>query len=71
MTDVLAYAYLKLVLEEEFPETYLQFRNHGTLYYELTNVLELCAPLMKGLDESDRFLKYEVICTITDYLEEE
>jgi hypothetical protein len=58
-------------LEEEFLEIYLRFINHGILHYELTNILEICAPLMEGLDEDDRFLKYEVIGTIADYLQEE
>jgi len=71
MTDLLAYDYVKLVLEEEFLGTYLRFINHGILHYELTNILELCAPLMQGLDEDDRFLKYEVIGTISDYLRED
>jgi hypothetical protein len=71
MTDLIAYDYLRLVLEEEFLAVYLRFINHGILHYELTNILELCAPLMQGLDEDDRFLKYEVIGTIADYLQEE
>ena len=70
MTDSIAYDYVKLVLEEEFFRTYLRFSNHWILHYELTNILELCAPLIKGLDEDDRFLKYEVIGTIADYLQE-
>jgi hypothetical protein len=71
MTDLIAYDYLRLVLEEEFLAAYLRFINHGILHYELTNMLELCAPLMRGLDEDDRFLRYEVIGTIADYLQEE
>jgi hypothetical protein len=71
MTDLLAYDYLRLVLEEEFLETYLRFINNGILHYELTNILELCAPLMEGLDEDDRFLRYEVTGTISNYLLEE
>jgi hypothetical protein len=71
MTDLLAYDYVRLVLEEEFLATYLRFINHGILHYELTNILEVCAPLLKGLDEDDRFLKYEIIGTISIYLEEE
>jgi hypothetical protein len=70
MTDSIAYDYVKLILEEEFIRTYLRFANHGILHYELTNILELCAPLIKGLDEDDRFLKYEVIGTIANYLQE-
>jgi hypothetical protein len=70
MTDSTAYDYVKLVLEEEFFGTYLRFLNHGILHYELTNILELCSPLMQGLEEDDRFLRYEVIGTIADYLQE-
>jgi hypothetical protein len=71
MTDLLAYDYVRLIMEEEFLGAYLRFINHGILHYELTNILELCAPIVKGLDEDDRFLKYEVIGTIADYLQEE
>jgi hypothetical protein len=71
MTELLAYDYLRLVLEEEFLSTYLRFLNHGILHYELTNMLEICAPLMEGLDEDDRFLRYEVIGTIANYLQED
>jgi hypothetical protein len=71
MTESIAYDYLRLVLEEEFLAVYLRFINHGILHYELTNMLELSAPLMRGLDEDDRFLKYEIIGTIADYLQEE
>ena len=71
MTDLLAYDYVRLVLEEEFLEAYLRFINHGILHYELTNILEICAPLMEGLDEEDRYLRYEVTGTIADYLQEE
>jgi hypothetical protein len=70
MTDTIAYDYLKLMLEEEFLEAYLRFSNHGILHYELTNILELCAPLMEGLDEDDRFLRYELIGNIANYLQE-
>lgn len=71
MSDSLAYDYVKLLLEEEFLQTYLRFSNNGILRYELTNILELCAPLIKGLDEDDRFLRYEVTGTIADYLQED
>lgn len=71
MTDLTAYDYLRLVLEQEFLEAYLRFVNHGILHYELTNIQEICAPLLAGLDEDDRFLRYEVIGTIADYLQEE
>lgn len=66
-----AYDYVKLVLEEEFYHHYLRFLHNGILHYELTNIQELCAPLLQGLEEDDRFLRYEVIGTIAIYLEEE
>ncbi len=71
MNQAIAYAYVKLVLEEEFLESYLRFSSNGILYYELTNILEVCAPLLEGLDEDDRSLRYEMIGTIATYLEEE
>ena len=70
MLDTIAYDYVKLLLEEEFVENYLRFSNNGILRYELTNILEVCAPLIKGLDEDDRFLRYEVTGTIAEYLQE-
>ncbi|MGY4539962.1 hypothetical protein ACVW0P_004403 [Mucilaginibacter sp. UYNi724] len=70
MTTLMAYDYVRLILEEEFLAAYLRFINLGILHYELTNIIEVCAPLLKGLDEDDRFLKYEVIGTIANYLEE-
>jgi NADPH-dependent 7-cyano-7-deazaguanine reductase QueF len=71
MTDSLAYDYLRLVLEQEFLKTYLRFMNHGILHYELTNIMEICAPLLEGLDDDDRYLRYEITGTIAKYLLEE
>jgi hypothetical protein len=70
MTNPEAYDYIKLVLEEEFLEAYLRFLNHGILHYELTNILEIIAPLAESADEEDRFLRYELIGRIAEYLEE-
>lgn len=70
MTGAKAYIYVKQVLEQEFSGTYLHFYNRGILHYELTNILEICEPLMRGLNEDDRFLRNEVIGTIADYLQE-
>ena len=71
MKSLLAYEYLRMVFEERFPWVYMLFIHQGNLHYELTNILELCAPLMKGLDADDPFLKDEVIATIVDYLQEQ
>ncbi|MGY3212426.1 hypothetical protein [Mucilaginibacter sp. HD30] len=70
MTSLIAYDYVRLILEEEFLTAYLCFSGNGILHYELTNILELCAPLLTGLDEDDRFLRYEVTGMIAIYLEE-
>ena len=70
MTYLIAYDYVRRILEEEFLAAYLRFINYGILHYELTNIIEVCAPLLKGLDEDDRFLRYEIIGTIADYLKE-
>jgi hypothetical protein len=70
MTSPSAYDYVRLILEEEFLAAYLSFTGHGILHYELTNIVELCGPLLTGLDEDDRFLRYEVTGTIANYLEE-
>ncbi|GAA4339670.1 hypothetical protein GCM10023149_50520 [Mucilaginibacter gynuensis] len=70
MTDSLTYDYIKLVLERDFPSAYLRFSNNGMLHYELTNMVEVCAPLTRGLDREDEFLKAEVIGIISAYLEE-
>lgn len=70
MTTAIAYDYVKLILREEFLTAYLGFLNNGILHYEITNILELCEPLTRGLDEDDRFLRNELTCTITAYLQE-
>jgi len=71
MTQTIAYDYIKMLLEQEFISIYLRFLNQGILHYELTNIIELCAPLLEGLDEDDRYLRYEVLGTIAIYLKEE
>lgn len=70
MTDPLAYEYVKLIFEREFPARYHCFTNEGIIYYELTNIIELCAPLLLGLEAEDPFLRYEVIGIIAAYLQE-
>ncbi|AYL95327.1 hypothetical protein [Mucilaginibacter celer] len=70
MTDSLAYTYVKLVLEQEFPVRYHCLTNTRNLHYELTNIIELCAPLLLGLEEDDPFLRYELIGIIAVYLQE-
>ena len=69
------YDYLRLVLEDEFEETYLQFLISGILPYEVLNLLPLCARYFEefGFPESEdsRLLRYAVTGTIAQYLEGE
>ena len=69
------YDYLRLVLEDEFEETYLQFLISGILPYEVLNLLPLCAHYFEefGFPESEdsRLLRYAVTGTIAQYLEGE
>lgn len=68
MTDPIAYNYVRTVLVKEFPGAYLRFARKRSLHYELTSMIELCAPLLKGLEIDDHFLKEEVTLTIAGYL---
>ena len=68
MTYPNACAYVIRVLEEDFGKAYNGFVRDGLLIYELSNIIEVCAPLISGLDESDRFLRHEVSFTIANYL---
>ena len=69
------YDYLRLVLEEEFEENYLQFLINGILVYEVLNLLPLCSLLFEefGFPESEdsRLLRYAVTGTVAQYLEGE
>jgi hypothetical protein len=70
----LRYDYIANVLEEEFEETYLRFFSASILHYEIINLVSSCAKLMteSGFpkNEDSRFLRYSVIATIADYLNE-
>ena len=73
--DRARYDYLRLVFEEEFEETYLQFLISNILCYELLNLLPLCASLFDEFGfpehEDSRLLGYAIIGTIAEYLEGE
>lgn len=70
MTYPNACTYVLRVLEEDYGKAYTGFIRDGLLIYELTNIIEVCAPLITGLDENDRFLRHEVSFTIANYLQE-
>ncbi|MDB5145772.1 MAG: hypothetical protein JWQ66_4485 [Mucilaginibacter sp.] len=69
------YDYLRLVFEDEFEETYLQYHINGILTYEVLNLLPLCSMLFEdfGFPESEdsRLLRYAITGTIAQYLEGE
>ena len=68
MTNSQAFDYVRLVLEKDFFAAYMRFVRFGLLHYELTNIIELCSPLMTGLTADDQFLRLEVKSTIANYL---
>jgi hypothetical protein len=67
--------YLRLVLEDEFEDTFLQFHISGILNYEVLNLLPICTTLFEefGFPESEdsRLLRYAITGTIAEYLEGE
>jgi len=71
MTSQIAYDYVRLVMEKEFLPAYLRFTGLKILRYEVTNIMELCGPLLRGLDQDDLDLRFEVTATIAIYLAEE
>lgn len=65
--------YLKMVLEEDFPDDYRRITEAGVLTYEVVNIIEACADVFEthGFteeNEDNRFLRYAVIAEIHDYL---
>ncbi|HVW96799.1 MAG TPA: hypothetical protein VHA56_12590 [Mucilaginibacter sp.] len=69
------YLYIKELLEEDFLAIYNRFREMGVLTYEIVNILEACKPVFErtGFTETnqdDRALRYAVMGTIQEYLEE-
>ena len=70
MTYSHACAYVRRVLEEDYFKAYTRIVRDGFLIYELTNIIEVCAPLVIGLEENDRFLWPEVSFMIANYLQE-
>lgn len=70
MTYFHACSYVRQVLEEDYLKAYTRIVRDGLLIYELTNIIEVCAPLIIGLEENDRFLRPEVSFMIANYLQE-
>lgn len=69
------YNYLKEVFEAEFEDTYQKFRDGGVLTYEIVNMIQACEPVFAALHFSedtteDKHIRYAVIGTIKEYLEQ-
>lgn len=69
------YNYLKTILEEEFEAEYLQWQEARILKFEIINLIERCQPSFDEINfsdenEDDPFLKYLIIGTIGEYLEQ-
>lgn len=67
-----SYDYLKNLFEEEFEADFLQFEQSGILHFELLNLEQMTAPILDEhrfpQNEGSRFLRYQVIALIRDYL---
>jgi len=66
--------YIREVLETEFLQTCNRFQKLGVLTYEIHNLIEACAGVFEHFgftkeNENDRSLRYVVIGTISEYLE--
>lgn len=69
------YNYIKEILEEEFEVEYRLWQEAGILKFEIINLIERSQPSFDELkfseeNEDDQFLKYLIIGTIGEYLEE-
>ncbi len=69
------YNYISSILEEEFEITYQQLQKTGALKFEIINLIGNCQPVFDNLNfseenEGNHFLRYCIIGTINEYLEE-
>jgi hypothetical protein len=60
--------YVGQVLEEDVSAAYNRFNDAGVLNYELTAIVEVCKPLVIGLDANDQSLRGEISFLISRYL---
>jgi hypothetical protein len=70
MQENTKYDYLKNILEEEFPDVYWRFHEHGIVETQVQNIMGKCEALFEemGFDVDDRMLQYAVIGEIHEYL---
>ena len=66
--------YISNILEEEFENKYQEFLSSGTLQFEVINMIHHCKEVFDTIgfteeSEDSRELRYFIIGTINDYLE--
>lgn len=67
--------YISSLLEEEFKTTHQKLQKSGTLKFEVVTLINKCQPVFDDLNfseenEDNRFLRYCIIGTISEYLSE-
>ena len=68
------YNYICGVLEDEFPTTYHQLQNEGTLQFEVINLITFCQPAFDAIgfteaNEDDSLLRSAITGTINNYID--
>lgn len=68
--------YIREVLETEFEQSFLEFKESGTLTYEVVNLVDACKEVFEAIGFSEqnlqsRRLRYAIIGTIAQYLEDQ
>ena len=67
------FLYLRSILEEEFPNDFLELKENGTLTYEVVNLITGCKAIFESIGfteqtENNRLLRYAVIGAMKEYL---
>ena len=62
------------ILEEEFEPCFIKLRNSGLIWFEAVNLITHCKPVFEEFgftieNEDDRYLRYNIIGAISEYLE--
>ncbi|TRW20814.1 hypothetical protein FMM05_20860 [Flavobacterium zepuense] len=67
------FLYIRLVIEEEFPDDFDRLKENGVLTYEVVNLIAACKEVFEAFDfnqenQDNRHLRYAVIAQVHDYL---
>ena len=68
------YNYIYNILEEEFEDTFLKFRESGILQFEAINIIQNCESVFNDLNfseenEDNHFIRYAITGMINEYLQ--